>query len=181
MEIQLTSRHVDISPVVRDRIENKLGKLNRHLPEITTCKVELIGVKTKSPEQRFVVQITINANGTLIRGEENGEELYTVIDKVISIMDRQIERYKGKRYRKPRGNSLVRGKSDGLDTGESLNDKVVKVKRFSIRLMIVDEAIEQMELLGHDFFLFRNEENQKLNLLYRRKDGNYSIIEPDFN
>ncbi len=94
-------------------------------------------------------------------------------------MDRQIKRYRGKRYGKSKGSSLVRGKSEELVKEDSLRDKVVKIKRFPIRIMSVDKAIEQMELLGHDFFLFHNEENQELNLLYRRKDGNYSIIEPE--
>ena len=179
MEVQITSQHIDISPEVRSRIEHKLSKLNRHLPEITAFKVELVRGKTKSPQQRFVAHVTLDANGTLLRGEERGEDLFTVIDKVTAIMDRQIERYRGKRYRKPRGSSLVRGKSEELVKGESLRDKVVKVKRFPVKPMPVDEAIEQMELLGHDFFLFHNEGTEELNLLYRRKDGNYSIIEPE--
>jgi len=141
--------------------------------------VELVGAKTKSQQQRFVAQVTLDANGTLLRGEERGEDLYTVIDGVIVIMDRQIERYRGKRYKKSRGSSFVRGKSEELVKEEPLRDKVVKIKRFPVKIMPVDEAIEQMELLGHDFFLFHNEENQELNLLYRRKDGNYSIIEPE--
>ncbi|MFC1968663.1 ribosome hibernation-promoting factor, HPF/YfiA family [Chloroflexota bacterium] len=179
MEVQITSKNIDISPEVRSRIEHKLGKLNRHLPKITACRVELVGAKTKSPQQRFVAQVTLDANGTLLRGEERGEDLSIVIDKVTDIIDRQIKRYRGKRYRKPRGSSLIRGKSEKLVKGESLRNKVVKVKRFPIKLMPVDEAIEQMELLGHDFFLFHNEENQEFNLLYRREDGNYSIIEPE--
>ncbi|MFC2034908.1 ribosome hibernation-promoting factor, HPF/YfiA family [Chloroflexota bacterium] len=179
MEVQITSQHIDISPEVQSRIEHKLGKLNRRLPETTTCRVELVRAKTKAPQQRFVAQITLDANGTLLRGEETGDDLYTVIDKVTAIMDRQIERYRGKRYGKPRGSSIVRGKSEEWVKGKSLRDKVIKIKRFPVKLMRTDEAIEQMELLGHDFFLFHNEENQELNLLYRRKDGNYSIIEPE--
>jgi len=181
MEVQITGQHIAISSEMRSHIERKLGKLNRHLPKITTCKVELVGTKTKSQQQRIVAQVTLDVNGTLLRGEERGDNLYTVIDDVIVIMDRQIERYRGKRYKKSRGSSFIRSKSEELVEEEPLRNKVVKIKRFPIKIMSIDEAIEQMELLDHDFFLFHNEENQELNLLYRRKDGNYSIIEPELS
>ncbi len=180
MDVQINGQNVDISPAVRERIERKLSKLSRHLPDIISCKVELAEEGTKSPQQRFVAQITLDVDGTLLRGEDRGDSLFTVIDKAVAVIDRQIERYKGKRYDKGRGSSLARGISSGEAIEEpSLAERVVKVKRFSVRMMSVSEAIVQMELLGHDFFLFQNAESQEINLLYRRKDGDYSIIEPE--
>ena len=181
MELQIVGQNTEVLPAVRSRIERKLGKLNRHLPNAVACKVELVEEKTRSPQQRFVVQVTLDANGTLLRGEERGEDLFTAIDRVLTVIDRQIERYKGKRYNKGRGSSFVRSTSEGMVEEESPVDKVVKVKRFPVKLMPVEEAIEQMELLGHDFFLFHNSETRELNLLYRRRDGNYSIIEPELD
>ncbi len=179
MELQITGKNMKLTPAVRHHIERKLGKLNRHLPGIIESKVEVSEEKTKSPRQRFVVQVTIDSSGTLLRGEERGEDLLTAIDKVAAIMTRQLEHHKGKLYEKGRGNSPVRSKfNEPVETAEPAQ-KVVKVKRFTVKPMTLAEAIDQMELLGHDFFLFLNAETEELNLLYRRKDNNYGLIEPE--
>jgi len=179
MELQVTGKNIELLPVIRSYIERKLGKLNRHLPDILEAKVEISEEKTKSREHHFIAQITINSSGTLLRGEERGEDLFTAIDRVEAVMNRQIERYKGKLYDKGRGSSLGRAEfSPKIGIAEPA-EKVTKVKRFDIKPMSVAEAIDQMELLGHDFFLFRNAETEQLNLVYRRKDGNYGLIEPE--
>ena len=170
---------MELSPAVRQYIERKLGKLSRHLPNITESKVEVAEEQTKSPQQHFVVQVTINSSGTLLRSEERGADLFTAVDKVATVMNRQIERYKGKLYRKGRGNSFARGGFIKVVAEEQPPKKVVKVKRFIIKPMSVAEAIDQIELLGHDFFLFFNADSKSINLLYRRKDGNYGLIEPE--
>jgi len=179
MELQITGKNVKLIPAVRHYIERKLGKLSRHLPNIIESKVEVSEEKTKSPQQRFVVQVTIDSSGILLRGEERGENLFAAIDKVTAIMDRQIEHYKGKLYDKGRGSSLARGEfSPEVETVEPAK-KVTRIKRFTVKPMSVAEAIDQLELLGHDFFLFFNADSEELNLLYRRKDGNYGLIEPE--
>ena len=179
MEFQITGKNVELTPAVHRYIERKLGKFSRHLPNIIETKVEMFEEKTKSPQQRFVVQVTIDSSGTLLRGEERGEDLFTAIDKVALVINRQIERYKGKLYEKRRGSSLARGKfSEEVEEAQP-RKKVIKVKRFVVKPMSVTEAADQMELLGHDFFLFLNADSDELNLLYRRKDGNYGLIEPE--
>ncbi len=179
MELQITGKNVKLIPEVRRYIERKMDKLSRHLPNIIESKVEVAEEKTKSSKQRFVAQVTINSGGILLRGEERGEDLFTAIDKVTAIMDRQIEHHKGKRYEKGRGSSLARNAfNPEVETAEPTK-KVVKVKRFAVKPMSVAEAIDQMELLGHDFFLFFNADTDSLNLLYRRKDGKYGLIEPE--
>jgi len=179
MELQITGKNVELTPTLRQLIGRKLGKLSRHLPNIQEQKVEIYQEKTKSPEQHFVVQVTIDSNGTLLRGVERGEDLPRAINKVAAVMDRQIERYKGKLYEKGRGNSLARGESNKRVARPP--KKVVKVKRFVVKPMSVTEAIDQMELLGHDFFLFFNAASEELNLLYRRQDGDYGLIEPELS
>jgi len=179
MELQITSKNIDLSPAVRRYIEHKLGKLSRHLPNIVGFKVEIFEEKTKFPQQRFVVQATVDSSGTLFRSEERGEDLFTAIDKVAATMNRQIEHYKGKLYDKGRGSSLARGEFTEEAVAAQPLRKVVKVKRFAVKPMSVAEAIDQLELLGHDFFLFFNADTRELNLLYRRKDGNYGLIEPE--
>jgi putative sigma-54 modulation protein len=179
MELQITGKNMELSPAVRQHIERKLGKLNRHLPKIIEFKVEVAEEKTKSPQQHFVVQATIDSNGTLLRSQERGENLFTAIDKVAEVMSRQIERRKGKLYEKGRGSSLARGEFSEEAVEEEPVSKVVKVKKFAVKPMSVAEAIDQMELLGHDFFLFFDADDEGLNLLYRRKDGNYGLIKPE--
>ena len=179
MELQITGKNMEILPAVRSYVERKLGKLARHLPDLTKSRVEISDEKTKSPQQRFVVQVTVDSNGTLLRGEERGEDLLVAIDRVAEVMSRQTEHHKGKRYEKRRGNSLARGGFSEEITEEQPRGKVVKIKRFTIKPMSGEEAIGQMEVLGHDFFLFFNADSEELNLLYRRKDGNYGLIEPE--
>jgi putative sigma-54 modulation protein len=172
MELTITGKHLDLAPTVRGYIERKLGKLARHLPNILETKVEITEEKTKSREHRFVAQVTMDVNGAILRGEVRGEDLLTAIDRVEKVMARQIERYKGKTYRKGR-NSLTRGEpSTEMASPEG---KVTKTKRFSLKTMSRERAVESMELLGHDFFLFLNEDSE-VNLLYRRRDGNYGLI-----
>ena len=179
MELQITGKNIELSPAVRRYIERKLGKFSRHLPNITESKVEIHEEKTKSLQQHFVVQVTVDSSRTLLRSQERGADLFTAIDKAAAVMNRQIEHYKGKLYGKRKGSSLAReGFSEEVAEKQPLR-KVVKVKRFAVKPMSVDEAIDQMELLGHDFFLFFNADSEGLNLLYRRKDGNYGLIEPE--
>jgi len=179
MELQITGKNVELTPTVRQFIERKLGKLGRHLPNIVDYKVEILEQKTKSPQQHFVVQVTLNSNGTLLRGMERGEDLLIAINKVAAVMNRQIEHYKGKLYEKGKGSSLAGGEFNE-EAGSALPSReVVKVKRFAVKPMSVAEAIDQMELLGHDFFLFFNADTEEINLLYRRRDGNYGLIEPE--
>ena len=180
MQLQISGKNMELSPEVRRYIERKLGKLSRHLPNIIGAKVEIFEERTKSPQQRFVVQVTVDTSGSLFHGEERGEDLFTAIDKAAAAMNRQIEHYKGKRYDKGRGSSLARGEFSEEITAQPVR-KVVKVKRFTIKPMSVNEAIDQMEFLGHDFFLFFNADSEELNLLYRRKDGNYGLIEPELS
>lgn len=175
MELQITGTNIELTPVVHRYIERKLGKLNRHLPTIIESKIEISEEKTKSPQQHYLVRVTVNSGvgGTAFHGEERGEDLFKSIDKVAAIMIRQLERHKGKLYDKGRGNSLARG-----EFNEPAR-KIVKNKHFVLESMPVEEAIEQMENLGHNFFLFLDAEAGEIKLLYRRKDGNYGLIETE--
>lgn len=188
MEIQTTGKNIELKPDVRDYVARKLDKVNRLLPKIFSFDVEISEEKTRSPQQHFIVQVTINNNGTLLRGEEKGQDVFTAIDKVAEVMMRQVEHYKGKRFDKGRGTSVIRGTTPAgapetaeeaaEPAGTSQEQKIVRTKRFHVKPMSVDEAIDQMELLGHDFFLFFNTEEKELNLVYRRRDGNYGLIQP---
>ena len=177
MELQITGQSIEILPTIRDYVEKKFGKLDRHFTNISSIKIELGEQKTKSPAQRYRAQVTLDANGTLLRAEMRAENLMVAIDKVVPLIDRQVKKYKGKLQRKT-GPSIRTATQEGL-AAASRSPRLVRTKRFIIKPMSVDDAIDQMELLGHDFFLFHNSATKELNLIYRRKDGNYSIIESE--
>ena len=181
MELQIAGTNMELAPAVRHYVERKLGKLNRHLPTIIDSKVEISEEKTKSPQQHYLVRVTVTGGvgGAVFHGEERGEDLFRAVDKVAAIMVRQLEHHKGKLYEKGRGSSLARGEIEEAAEPVEPVGKVVKTKRFAIKPMSVDEAIEQMEILGHSFFLFLDADAQKVKLLYRRNDGNLGLIEPD--
>ena len=179
MELQITGTNMEIIPSMNRYIERKLGKLNRHLPNIIESRVEISEEKTKSPQHRYLVRVTVDGNGAVFRGEERGEDLFKAIDKVTAIMTRQLEHHKGKLYEKGRGNSLARGEfSEDVPPLEPAG-KVVKTKHFAVKPMSLDEAMGQMRLLRHSFFLFFDADAEKVKLLYRRNDGDYGLIEPD--
>lgn len=182
MEVKLTGKNIELTPELRRYVERTLGKMDRYLPEITEVMVEITAEGTKSPEDRYVVEVTLDADGTLLRGEERGENLLEAIDKVHDVVRRQIERYKGKRLARKGGAAPVSGEvgaAQGLqEIGEAGKAQLVKVKQFTVKPMPVEEAIEQMELLGHDFFIFFDMDTQSYSLIYRRRNGGYGLIRP---
>lgn len=181
MELQIAGTNMELTPAVRRYVERKLGKLSRHLPNIIESRVEISEEKTRSPQEHYRVRVTVNSGvgGAVFHGEERGEDLFKAIDKVAAIMTRQLEHHKGKLYDKGRGSSLTRGDFNEITGTAEPVRKIVKNKRFVVEAMLVDEAIEQMENLGHSFFLFLDADAEQIKLLYRRNDGNYGLIEPE--
>lgn len=179
MELQITGTNVELAPEIQSYIERKLGKLDRHSPGIIEGRVEISEEGTKSPEERYLVRVTLSggAGSAVFHGEDRGEDLFRAVDKVNAVMKRQLERHKGKLYERGRRNSLARGKFAGVEAEESYR-KIVKTKRFALEPMLLDDAIERMEELGHSFFLFLDADAGEMKLLYRRNDGNYGLIEP---
>jgi putative sigma-54 modulation protein len=180
MKLQVTGKNnVEVSETIRAYVEKKVGKLGRYLPTLDEGKVEISREGTKLPQQRFTVQVTLDSRGVLIRAQEKSKDVRTAIDKVADVLSKRIERYKGKLYDKSRGVSFARQGAAIEEEEIEPPRRVVKTKHFLVKPMPVDEAIKQMELLGHDFFLFVDADTDRLNLLYRRGDGNYGLIEPE--
>ncbi len=185
MEIQITGKNLDVLPKVRNYITKKLGKVDKYLDKILAFEVVISEEKTRSAEQRSVIQVTINNHGTLLRAEERGPDMRTAIDKAAEVLNRQIEHYRGKLYyaNKRKASSI---RTASVESEVALEEKaavepdgprIVKTKKFDIKPMSLEEAADQMMLLSHDFFLFYNQDNNQINLLYRRKDGDYGLIE----
>ena len=180
MKLQIIAKNsVEVSETLKAYVEKKVGKLGRYLPTIDAGKVEISQEGAKLPEQRFTVQVTLDCRGVLIRAQEKSKDIRTAIDKVVDVLSKRIERYKGKLYDKGRGVSFARQGAPIEAEEIEAPRRLVKTKRFLVKPMPVDEAISQMELLGHNFFLFINADTERLNLLYRREDGNYGLIEPE--
>ena len=193
MELLIQPRNLEINERTRTYIQKRFASLGRRLRGIGETKIEVRREPTHSPQERVIVQVTINVNGTLLRAEERGATVTAVIDVVAQALDRQVLKYKGCHYRssnrKRRGERLsIRSQeSPGEATTEEEEEpvaavlptgKVVRVKQFPIQAMLVEEAALQMDLLGHYFFLFLNGATQQYNVLYRRNDGDYGVLEP---
>lgn len=173
MKVQVRGRNIDVTSALKEYVEKRLNKLDRFMDDLGEAQVTL---KVEKDSHR--VEVTIPVNGMILRGEESTGDMYTSIDLVSEKLEKQIEKYKGKlmRRRQPAPGDQKDVSSYQFDDGP----RVVKTKRFAVKPMVVDEAVLQMNLLGHSFFVFSNAETELVNVVYKRKDGNYGLIEPEF-
>ncbi|RMF05265.1 MAG: ribosome-associated translation inhibitor RaiA [Chloroflexi bacterium] len=192
MQLVLKGKNFVISDRIRDYVEKKVGKLDRYLPDISEARVEITQEKTKSIKDRNVVQLTLRTNGTILRAEDRSEAIYASIDSVVDKIHRQIVRYKGKRQDRWKGQTNKAQQQiqqedllPALDSetlaaiAEEQERKIVRVKKFLMNPMTEEEAVEQMELLGHSFFVFFNVESNRINVVYTRSDNNYGLLDPE--
>lgn len=183
-KIEIVARNMRLADNLKDYIEKKAAKLDRHLQEIEEIRVEVSHVKSaRSAADRQVAQLTVHGKGFILRTEERADDMHAAFDTALDKMQRQVERYKGKRNR---GRGDGRSAADVVEeqmpvdeeTGELL-PLIARRKKFAVLPMMEDEAVEQMRLLGHDnFFIFFNPEINSIQVLYRRRNGTYGLIEP---
>jgi putative sigma-54 modulation protein len=181
--VDVQTRNMEMTEAIKDYVTNRAERLERHLPQIEDVRVELTYLKSaRSASDRFNSEITVRGKNLLLRAEERAEDLHAAFDTALDKMDRQIERYKGKHHRgRGDGRSAAEAAEQVLDdeTGE-LTPLVAKRKKFILVPMNEDEAIIQMRELGHEsFFVFYNGETSRINILYRRRNGSYGLIEPE--
>jgi putative sigma-54 modulation protein len=178
MQLIIQGKNIEVTDRLQEYIERKVGKLDRYLPTITEARMELAVEDAKSAKDRQVAQLTVRSKGTFLRAEGRTADMFTSIDAVVDKMYRQIARYKGKRYGRGRGpGEALPVEVDEFE--EEVAPQIVRTKRFEVSPMDAEEAVEQMELLGHDFFVFFNVNTNEMNVVYRRKDGDYGLIEPE--
>jgi putative sigma-54 modulation protein len=185
-DVEIYGRNMEVTERIRDYVTKKVTKLDRYLPGIDEVRVDLSHIKSaRSVTDRQVTQITVRGKSFILRSEERADDIYASLDTALDKMQRQIERYKGKHYR---------GRGDGKtaaeivtqpvvdeETGE-IGPAIIRRKHFILTPMTELEAIEQMALLGHEnFFIFYNANSNVINVLYRRRDGNYGLIEPQIS
>jgi putative sigma-54 modulation protein len=177
MQISIAAKKgVAVPTGLKEFAERKLGKLERLLPKVDTVEI------TCSRERQWrVVEIMINADGLLVRGEERAADMRSAIDGLIDKLERRIKRSRSRMLERYRQAPEFRSAWESEPTASAgSGPSVVRTKRFAVKPMTPEEAAAQMELLGHDFYVFTNAETEQVNVLYRRRDGNYGLIEPEF-
>jgi putative sigma-54 modulation protein len=187
VDLQIKARNCRLSNSSREYIEKRVSKLDRVDERITEAKFEVREEPNHHPTQRYVVQFTIATRRSILRAEEKGQDLHATIDSVSDKMARQIRRYHDRKVFRNRRDAknlglLAAEQSPELaepDDAEDLDGRVVRTKRFKVQPMDTAEALEQLELLGHDFFVFYNLDTSQMNVLYRRRNGDFGVLEPE--
>jgi len=178
MRINITAKGVAVPPEIKEIAERKIQKLGKLLRKIDTVDI------TCSRERQWrVVEIMISADGLLVRGEDRAIDIRSAIDSLLDKLERRIKKSRSKlveHYRSHPETQDAWAAASGEAAPEDLEPMLVRSKRFTVKPMNPEEAAAQMELVGHDFFVFRNAETEEVNVIYRRRDGNYGLIEPEF-
>ena len=172
-----SEKNIEITQGLKDTIERKLGKLERYF----TPDTEII-VTLSVEKDRQKIEVTIPVKGDIIRSEQESTDMYVSIDLVEEVIERQLRKYKNKLVAKHQAGgsfnqTFVESEDEVADSNEI---RIVRTKRFGIKPMFPEDACMQMDLLGHNFFVFSNAETEEVNVVYKRKDGSFGLIEPEF-
>ena len=173
MKFVYASKDMAVSDSLKSRVEKKLSKLERYFREEPEATIRFKVQKGA----RNIVEITVNAAGVILRAEESSNDMYLSIDHAVDKLESQIRRHRTKLEKRIRTAELE--PVIEAPVYEEQNYDIVRTKKFAVKPMSVEDAITQMELLGHDFFLFQNEESETMNVLYRRHDGSYGLLQPE--
>ena len=180
-------RNVEITEWIREYVNKKVGRLERYLNQVTDARIELSHHATRAADDRFTAQLTIWTNGHILRAEESTADILVSIDAAVETMSEQVRRFKGRRFQNRRRQSAaVSAEAEIAATTvveEDLEDeeelaKIVRRKEFILQPLDEEEAVAQMELLGHDFFVYYDVDAKGVNVVYRRRDGQYGLLQP---
>ena len=175
MKFIISGKNIDVTDSLRTAVEDKLSKLEKYFTSETEVHVTL-GVE----KDRQKIEVTIPVKGNIIRSEQVSNDMYVSIDLVEEIIERQLKKYKNKIIDKQQAAGNFKQEFIEKDYVDDEEIQIVRSKRFDIKPMYPEDACIQMELLGHNFFVFRNAETDEVNVVYKRKDGMYGLIEPEF-
>ncbi len=177
MKFIISGRNIDVTEGLKSSIEHKLGKLEKYF----TPETEVI-VTLSVEKDRQKIEVSIPVKGDVIRSEQESNDMYVSIDLVEEVIERQLKKYRTKLIARHHASGAF--KQDFFDELSDLAEddvRIVKTKRFGIKPMFPEDAVVQMGLLGHDFYVFSNAETDEVNVVYKRKNGSYGLIEPEFN
>lgn len=176
MKIKITGRNIELTEGLKDAVEEKLSKLNKYFTEDTQANVTLSVEK-----ERQKIEVTIPVKGNIIRSEQVSNDMYVSIDLVEEVIERQMKKYRNKiisRQQEPGEFFADEFISKADEDEEEIN--IIRSKKFGMKPMYPEDACVQMELLGHNFFVFRNAETDEVNVVYKRRGNTYGLIEPEF-
>ena len=175
MRLQVKGRNLEVSESIRAYAEEKLRKLDRHLAPPTQVELELAVEKNPSIASNHVAEATVWTKGPVLRARETSPDMRASIDQLVDKLERQVKRYRDKRRRRNHAPGPITPAAVEPVQAEPL---IVKTKQFAVKPMSAEEAVLQLELVGHDFFVFQDADSGDVNVVYRRRDGNYGVIEP---
>jgi len=176
MRFIITGRNIDVKEGLRSAVEDKLGKLDRFFAPETEISVTLSVEK-----ERQKIEVTIPVKGNIIRSEQTSSDMYVSIDLVEEVIERQLKKYKNKIVDKQQNAVAFSKEFIDNDYEDEEEVKIIRSKRFGVKPMVPEEACVQMELLGHNFFVFLNAETNEVNVVYKRKGDTYGLIEPELD
>jgi putative sigma-54 modulation protein len=178
MRLQVKGKNLDVPPAIKEYAESKLAKLDRHLHETAQVELELSMERNPSIAEAHVAEATVWSKGPVVRARESAADMKASIDLLVRKLERQVKRAREKR--RPNFSRLRTPAPSNSELPEPAGEepRIVRTKQFALKPMAPEEAVLQLELLGHDFFVFRNAESGEVNVVYRRRDGNYGLIEP---
>jgi putative sigma-54 modulation protein len=174
MKLQVKGRNVDVTDALFAYSERKLGKLARHLSDESRCELELAIEHNPSINDKQVAEATVWTKGPVLRARERSTDMKASIDMLVDKLERQAQRYREKRRR----SNARASHGPGAAPADEDVPRIVKTKQFAVKPMHAEEAVLQLELVGHDFFVFQNADSNDVNVVYRRRDGGYGLIEP---
>jgi len=188
MTTLIFTHHIELTPRLETYVEKKVGRLDRYMPNLAEVRVDLTEQNASSALERQIAQVTVRDDrGTILRAEERSSDMFSAVDGVVDKLYRQIRRYRGRRQDRRRGAAAVDEMATveplplEVDEDESEGGSIVRRKRFPLHPMNTEEALDQMALLGHDFFVFFNADENAINVLYRRRDGDFGLLQPEFD
>ncbi|MDD6667871.1 MAG: ribosome-associated translation inhibitor RaiA [Lachnospiraceae bacterium] len=175
MKLQITGRNIELTDGLKAAVEEKLSKLDRYFKEDTPARVTMSVEK-----ERQKIEVTIPMKGKIIRSEQVSNDMYVSIDLVVETIERQLRKYRHKLVdEKQDARKQFREEFIEKDAGDEEEIRIIRDKKFDIKPMYAEDACIQMELLGHDFFVFKNAETDEVNVVYKRRGNTYGLIEPE--
>ncbi len=175
MKFIISGKNIDVTDGLRAAVNEKIGKLERYFTDSTEIHVTL-----STEKERQKIEVTIPMKGNIIRAEQESNDMYVSIDLVEEIIERQLRKYKTKLIEKQQTAVSLKKAFIEEENEDDEEIKIIRTKRFAVKPMDAEEACVQMELLGHNFFVFRNAETDEVNVVYKRKGHTYGLIEPEF-
>lgn len=175
MKITISGKNIDVTQGLRSAVEDKLSKLEKYFTPDTDCNVTL-GVE----KERQKMEVTIPMKGHIIRAEQQSDDMYVTIDLVVDVIEAQLKKYRKKLITKQQNSDSLRKEFVEEEIADDEEIRIVRAKKFGMKPMFPEDACVQMELLGHNFFVFSNAETGEVNVVYKRKDKSYGLIEPEF-